>query len=224
MVKVRKTKKSSKTTKSAPMTVPELRRAFHHIHTLSHKSVSVAEFRKEWKKVFGTELTQKVASEYLDFVKQSKHSQKGGAYSPAPIGYDMGPGLTTAGPSVPAYVAGGFPLPSDSIAASCGKNPFLPPAESMGSNAFTAQKGGKRTRKAKKQRGGALPTIQTAFYEFLQRPFAMASPPLMRNDMMLLPKGYNEFSSPRPETNNITIPNPPVVYNMSTGSNRYAFP
>ena len=136
----------------------------------------------------------------------------------------MGPGLTTAGPSVPAYVAGGFPLPSDSIAASCGKNPFLPPAESMGSNAFTAQKGGKRTRKAKKQRGGALPTIQTAFYEFLQRPFAMASPPLLRNDMMMLPKGYNEFSSPRPETNNITIPNPPVVYNMSTGSNRYAFP
>lgn len=224
MVKVRKTKKSSKTAsknvKSANMTVPELRRAFQHIHKISQKGVSVAEFRKEWKKVFGTELTQKVASEYLDFVKQSKTSQKGGAYSPAPLGYEMGPGATTAGPSVPAYVAGGFPLPGDSVAASCGKNPFLPPADSLGSNAFTSQKGGKRTRKAKKQNGGAIPSLQTAFSELLNRPFSMFSPPTMRNDVMMLAKGYNEFPSPRPETHSPSVPQPTPIYNMTASPMR----
>ena len=214
MVKVRKTKKSSKTAsksaKTAHMTVPELRRAFEHIHKLSQKGVSVAEFCKEWKKVFGTVLTQKVASEYLDFVQQNKASQKGGAYSPAPLGYEMGPGAPTAGPSVPAYVAGGLSLPADSVAASCGKNPFLPPAASMGSNLI--QKGGKKTRKVKKQRGGAA-SLQTAFAELIQRPFSMSSPPSIGNDAMMLTKGYNQFNSPRPEIHNPVIPMPTTLYN-----------
>jgi hypothetical protein len=225
MVSVRKTKKGTKTSKAKTtnstkettlMTVPELRRAFEHIHALSNKGASVTEFRKEWKKVFGTELSEKAASEYLDFVTKNKTTQKGGAQtmSPASLGYEMAPGQGT--PSVPAYVAGGFPLPSDSVYKTCGTNPFLPPAESMGSNAVThTQKGGKRTRKAKKQQGGAFPTLQTAFSEFMQRPFAMNSPPSAGNDLMMLQKGYNQFSSPRPEINTPYIPQGTTIYNAS---------
>jgi hypothetical protein len=222
MVSVRKTKKgtkmskSKKASKSNLMTVPELRRAFEHIHALSNKGASVTQFRKEWKKVFGTELSEKAASEYLDFVTKNKTMQKGGGQtmSPAALGYEMAPGQGT--PSVPAYVAGGFPFPSNSVQDTCGKDPFLPPAASMGSNAVTPQqKGGKRTRKAKKQKGGAFPTIQTAFSEFMQRPFAMGAPATAGNDIMMLSKGLYPFASPRPEINAPHIPQATTIYNAS---------
>jgi hypothetical protein len=202
MVKVKKTRKVSKTSKDMPMTVPELRRSFEHITTFLHKGASVSAFRKEWKKVFGTELSEKVASEYIDFVKlDSKKGQRGGAallVNPASLGYSMTPG--TGHPSVPAYVAGGMGLPADSVYATCGKNPFLPPAASTGSNLVGGKRALRKTvKKGKGQKGGAFPTIQTAFSEFLQRPLAMGSPPTIGNDMMMLSKGYNQFASPRPE-------------------------
>jgi len=210
---MRKTKRVSKT-KSAKgskepkaITVPELRRAFEHIHTFLHKRPSTSAFRKEWKKIFGTELSEKAAADYLAF--ESKRLQKGGsqAHAPAPLGYDMTP--SGPAPSVPAYVAGGMGLPADSVYQTCGQNcnqnAFLPPPVSMGSNDF--QKGGKRTRK--KQKGGSF---SSAFSEFMQRPFTMASPPGMGNDAMMLSKGYNHLSSPRPEINPTYGLPPPTVY------------
>jgi hypothetical protein len=211
---VRKTKRVSKATKAAkvkPITVPELRRAFEHIHTFLHKGATTQAFRKEWKKVFGTELSEKAAADYLAFVesdKSKKQKQRGGAHmSPAPLGYDM---INAGGraPSVPAYVAGGM-VPIDSVYASCGENKFLPPA-SMGSNLV----GGKRKTRKRKQGGGGL-SLSSAFSEFMQRPFAMGAPPGMGNDTMMLAKGYNSLSSPRPEINNPFVPQVPGVYTAS---------
>jgi len=206
---MRKTKRVSKkaSPKAKAITVPELRRAFEHIHTFLHKRPSTSAFRKEWKKVFGTELSEKAAADYLAFESKAKAkgTQKGGS---APLAYDMTM-PTGPTPSVPAYVAGGMGLPADSVYQTCGntsgKNEFLPPPVSMGSNDF--QKGGKRTRK--KQKGGS---ISSALSEFMQRPFSMASPPGMGNDAMMLSKGYNEFSSPRPEINPTYGLPPPSVY------------
>jgi hypothetical protein len=223
---VRKTKRVSKATNAAShsskakaITVPELRRAFEHIHDFLHKGPTTQAFRKEWKKVFGTELSEKAASDYLAFVeadksKKQKQKQRGGAQimSPAALGYDMtNAGTATQAPSVPAYVAGGMAPPADSVYATCGQNKFLPPVVSMGTN----QVGGKRkTRKSKKQGGGAL-SLSSAFAEFAQRPFAMGAPPGMGNDMTMLAKGYNSLSSPRPELNNPFVPQVPGVYTAS---------
>jgi len=209
---VRKTKRVSKA-KVKPITVPELRRAFEHIHTFLHKGATTQAFRKEWKKVFGTELSEKAAADYLAFVesdKGKKQKQRGGAQmSPAALGYDMtNPGGRV--PSVPAYVAGGMAPPIDSVYATCGQNKFLPPAVGMGSATL---KGGRRTRK-RKQGGGAL-SLSSAFAEFAQRPFAMGSPPGMGNDATMLSKGYNSLSSPRPEINNPFLPQVPGVYTAS---------
>jgi len=212
---VRKTKRVSKATKAAkvkPITVPELRRAFEHIHTFLHKGATTQAFRKEWKKVFGTELSEKAAADYLAFVesdKSKKQKQRGGAHmSPAPLGYDM---INAGGraPSVPAYVAGGM-VPIDSVYASCGENKFLPPVVGMGSNLV----GGKRKTRKRKQGGGGL-SLSSAFSEFMQRPFAMGAPPGMGNDTMMLAKGYNSLSSPRPEINNPFVPQVPGVYTAS---------
>lgn len=224
---VRKTKRVSKTakaTKAKAITVPELRRAFEHIHTFLHKGSSNQAFRKEWKKVFGTELSEKAAADYLAFVEadkskkqKQKHKQHGGGQimSPAPLGYDMtNPGTPSQVPSVPAYVAGGMAPPADSVYASCGENKFLPPAASMGSN----QVGGKRQRRStrkRKQGGGALLSLTAAASEFLQRPFTMAAPPGMGNDAIMLSKGYNSLSSPRPEINNPFVPQMPGIYTAS---------
>ena len=204
-----------------PITVPELRRAFEHIQSFLHKGATTQAFRKEWKKVFGTELSEKAAADYLAFVEADKSkAQKGGAQMmfPSSLGYDMtNPGGPA--PSVPAYVAGGIAPPADSVYSSCGENKFLPPAASMGSNEF--QKGGRRGKatrkfnKNRKQGGGALPSLSTAFSEFMQRPFAMGAPPGAGNDAMMLAKGYNSFSSPRPEINNPFVPQGPGVYNAS---------
>jgi len=218
---VRKTKKAAKSNSRSPktMTVPKLRHAFEHIQRFLHKGSSVPAFRKEWKKVFGTELSEKVAADYLAFVEADKSrskKQRGGAqlFSPAALGYDMT--MPSIGvPSVPAYVAGGMGLPADSITATCGqvgKSPFLPPAASMGSN----QVGGNRKRGTRKlvkgrQNGGAL-SLSNAFSEFMQRPLQMGSPPTIGNDIMMLSKGYNQFSSPRPEINPVGGLPPPAIY------------
>jgi hypothetical protein len=210
MVKVKKTRKASKGTsgqKKDYMTIPEVRKSLEHIHSYVKTRPTVAAFRKEFKKVFGTEISEKSASEYLSVVslEKARGSQHGGAQlaSPAPLGYEMTPGSNN--PSYLPYVAGGVQLPLDSVARTCGQNCFLPPAADLGSNAF--QKGGRRNtrkmRKSRKQKGGAFPTIQTAFAEFLNRPLGMGSPNSAPQDLTMLAKGYNQFASPRPEINDL---------------------
>jgi len=198
------------------MTIPEVRRSLEHIHSYVKTNPSVSAFRKEFKKVFGTEISDKSASEYLSVVslEKNKGKQHGGAVqsmTPASVGYDMTPGSNN--PSYLPYVGGGFQLPVDSVARTCGQQCFLPPAADLGSNTF--QKGGRRNTRKRKQKGGAFPSIQTAFSEFLSRPLGMSSPPSAAQDLTMLSKGYNQFASPRPEINNPVIPTPTPIYNAS---------
>lgn len=220
MVKVKKTRKAKGDKgKKDYMTIPEVRRSLEHIHSYVKTHPTVAAFRKEFKKVFGTEISEKSASEYLSVVslEKGRGSQHGGAVqaiTPAAVGYEMSPGSNN--PSYLPYVAGGFHLPADSVASTCGKNPFLPPAPGLGSNTF--QKGGRRnTRKNRKakQQGGAFPSLGTALAEFASRPFGMSSPPSAGQDLTMLAKGYNQFASPRPEINNPVIPSATPVFNAS---------
>jgi len=216
MVKVKKTRKAPKGGKKDYMTIPEVRRSLEHIHSYVKTHPTVSAFRKEFKKVFGTEISEKSASEYLSVVGLEKGKQHGGAQvvTPAAVGYDMTPGSNN--PSFLPYVAGGFQLPADSIASTCGKDHFLPPALGLGSNTF--QKGGRRnTRKNRKgkQQGGAFPSLGTALSEFVSRPFGMSSPPSIGQDLTMLSKGYNQFASPRPEINNPVIPTSTPVFNAS---------
>jgi hypothetical protein len=215
MVKVKKTRKASKGSKKEHMTIPEVRRSLEHIHSYVKTHPTVSAFRKEFKKVFGTEISEKSASEYLSVVQLEKGKQHGGAQlaNPASLGYDMTPG--SGGPSVLPYVAGGFQLPADSVARTCGQQCFLPPAADLGSN--TVQKGGRRnTRKSRKgkQQGGAFPSLGTAFSEFVSRPFGMGSPPSAVQDLTILAKG-GQFASPRPEIHTPLISTPTPVYNAS---------
>ena len=217
---VSKTRKSTNSVKS--LSVPELRRAFEHIDRfvdtkvlrLSEKE-GVAAFRREWKKTFG-QISEKAAKDYLHYMRSTATSkkQKGGAVtvlSPAAVGYDMR--ACEGGPSVPPYVAGGLALPADSqIGASRGAD-FPLPAAGLGDNTF--QKGGKRGRKTRKQRGGALPSFGTALAEFVSRPFGMAAPPTPAQDAQMMMKGYNQFSSPRPEVNDLSFAQGKTTFNAA---------
>jgi len=226
---VSKTRRVKKHSGPKPMSILQLRKAFEHIDRFVDSKVSklsekegLAAFCKEWKKTFGKEVSQVIARDYLQFVSVNKRrTQKGGAYSPAPIGYDLTTPTngTVAVPPYATYAASGMsPMASvnqDSVASSCGSpNAFLPPSPDVQSNTFVAKGGKRKTRrgKEKKQRGGGL---GTAFAEFVSRPAGMNSPPGTAQDLQMMSKGYNEFASPRPEINPIPAPYNPIIYNAS---------
>jgi hypothetical protein len=220
--RTRKTNKANKNT----LTVPGLRRAFEHIDRFVHTKVlklsekeGVAAFRKEWKKVFG-QISEQSAKDYLHFMRSTassasskKHGQKGGAVTvlaPASIGYDMRGGEGEA--SVPPYVAGGIAPPMDSQIGE--PRYFPPPAADMNSNEV-GQKGGRRRKTRRKQKGGALPSVGTALAEFVSRPFGMSSPITSAQDSQMFAKGYNSFPSPRPEINDINFAGRATIYNST---------
>jgi hypothetical protein len=219
---VSKTRKVSKEKKNI-LTVPELRHAFEHIDRFVERKVmrlsekeGVAAFRKEWKKVFG-QISEQSAKDYLQVMRNgAKRSQKGGAVtilSPAAIGYEMRAG--EGGPSVPPYVAGGLALPADSQIGPSRAADFPVPAVGTGSNQAGGRRRKTRSKKSKRQQGGALPSFGTALAEFVSRPFGMNSPPTASQDGQMLMKGYNQFSSPRPEINDINIVPSRTIYNAS---------
>jgi hypothetical protein len=222
---VSKTRKVSKGQKNNIHTVPELRRAFEHIDKFVERKImrlsekeGVAAFRKEWKKVFG-QISEQSAKDYLQVMRNgAKRSQKGGAVtilSPAAIGYEMRAG--EGGPSVPPYVTRGLELPADSQIGPSRAADFPVPADSTGSNAVQA--GGRRrktrSKKSKRQQGGALPSFGTALAEFVSRPFGMGAPPSPSQDAQMLMKGYNQFSSPRPEINDLSMVKGTTIYNAT---------
>jgi hypothetical protein len=221
--KTRKSKASKSVNSIKSLSVPELRRAFEHIDRfvstkvmrLSEKE-GVTAFRKEWKKTFG-QISEKAAKDYLHYMKStSSHKQKGGAVtvlSPAAIGYDMRAGEGEL--SIPPYVGGGLAPPADSQNGPSRGAEYPSPAVGTGSNAVMPQKGGKRTRKTRKQGGGALPSFGTALAEFVSRPFGMGAPPTPAQDAQMLMKGYNQFSSPRPEINDLNLGQGRTIFNAT---------
>ena len=217
---VSKTRKSKTSVKG--LSVPELRSAFEHIDRfvdtkvlrLSEKEGIIA-FRKEWKKTFG-QISEMAAKDYLHYMRTtaSAHKQKGGALSPASINYEMRP--VEGGPSVPPYMVGGLGPPADSQIGPAKVFPL--PAVGLGDNSVS-QTGGRRGRrsgkKTRKQKGGALPSFGTALAEFVSRPFGISAPPTASQDTQMLLKGYNQFSSPRPEIDSLNLAHGRTVYNAT---------
>ncbi len=217
---VRKTRKIQEKAKAAGMTIPELRRAFEHIDAFMDKKVktlkgkdATSAFRKEWKKVFGKDVSEAAARDYLDFVAASPPKmQKGGA---APLSYEMRAGADIPYGSFPKYVSSGFGFANhDSLLSSCGKANGFPtgtPA-SLGSN--QVMKGGSKKRQTRKQKqeGGGLGNV---LMEALTRPFAAQPVPSVQQDTQMLAKGVAGFPSPRPEINELQYTAKPGLYSIS---------
>lgn len=186
------------------MTIPKLRKAFESLDSFLQKRIHSptieSDFRKEWKKLFGKPVSETAAKEYIRFMKANK-VQKGGA---APIDWTLRP-PEPLNLNIPPYVSSGFGfanIPSF-MPTQCGKEsiPNTIPA-SLGLNSFPKAivGGGKKTRKQRKQKGGALPSIMTAVSEMFQRPVQMDSPPSRAQDFQMNFKGV-PLSNPNPVSN-----------------------
>ena len=186
---------TAKKAKEDGMTIPELRKAFEHIDhfTQTEKGQKVEEFRKEWRKVFGKDVSEHAARDYLAFVSKAKPVQSGGM---APLDYTTRAGTDIPYGNFPAYVSGGFGFANaDSFTAVAGKEDITPviPA-GLGSNLVNG--GGRKRQTRKKQKGGGLlPSLAEA----LTRPFGMNSPPSAAQLAQMSVKGVEAGADPRPE-------------------------
>lgn len=186
---VRKTRKMKKGKQEKPLTIPELRGAFHTIDKKVEelrgvdKQTQIKEFKKTWKSVFGRDVSQKAVEAYLH-VKLSekrmkkgttrKTKQKGGAMplAGAPLDYQLRPGIDGPYGTYPAYVEKGLTF-YDSInqigmKAECGTKDFTPVIpKDMGSN----------------QAGGANPTFQDFASAMTFKPFDSTVPSSVFQDM-----------------------------------------
>jgi len=225
--------KASKANAAKAMTVPQLRKSFEHIDTfIKTKNPDVDSFMKEWKKVFGKEVSREAASDYLKVCEskksKSKKAMSGGgavAITPAPLGYDLRAGAPVPHGSFPEYVSGGFGFannPSFSNTTEVVDFP-LPPAD-LGSHRFVKLAGGKRktkkTRKTK-QRGGAVFNASSAasMAEVLSRPvLAPAGAPNHLYMTQMAAKGVTGFATANPENHTFNFPQNPTTYSASVSA------
>jgi hypothetical protein len=218
-------KKHSKTHKNKKglMTIPQLRKAFDHIESFTQTLLRKTndpkeqrkEFQKEWQKVFHRAVDDKSADSYLQFEQKksgkrtTKKQQRGGApLGGAPLDYSTRPGIDGVYGVFPAYVSSGLAFYNDinklSQTEGCGIEDTTPKVPlSIGSN--EVQKGGKRknkTRKAKKQDGGAFPTLTEFGTALAFRPITSTNPTTPFYDGQMGWKGQPLPPSPAPNTAN----------------------
>lgn len=233
-------KKQNKTRKlkKGLMTIPQLRKAFDHIEryttSLLHSTTDASQrrkaFQKEWRKVFHRDVDDKSADAYLEFEEKKvgkksgtrKQKQQGGAaLAGAPLDYSTRPGIDGIYGVFPAYVSSGLSFYNDinleAPLAGCGTENTTPKVPiSIGSN--EVQKGGRRTRKAKRQegvtrvttghRGGAFPSISEFAQAASFRPVMATAPPSITYNAQMEFKGLP--SPPSSQTNTGTPPYLPL--------------
>jgi hypothetical protein len=195
------------------MTIPELRKAFERVdHFIKSKVSKLSEkegkvvFKKEWKRIFGKDVSDEAAAEYLQFIKAQK-LQKGGY---APLTYEMSPGSTPTVQALP-YIQDGFGFANkDSFTLGGSKDYLLAVPEAVRNN--TVAGGGRRITRKRKKQGGGGGSLGAAFSELLSRPFGMNSPPSALQVVGNMATGSSRFASPLPEINNIQAQGP-VIYN-----------
>lgn len=221
------------------MTIPQLRKAFDHIESftqsLLHSTKNADErrkaFQKEWQKVFHRAVDDKSANAYLQFEekkgkKGKTKKQKGGAaLSGAPLDYSTRPGIDGIYGTFPAYVSSGLAFYNDinkeAPLAGCGTENTTPKVPiSIGSN--EVQKGGKRTRKNKRQGGGAFPSISEFAQAMTFRPMPSTVPPTMAYSAQMDFKGVPPAPSSTANTANPPyIPyKPSILAGVATEINR----
>jgi hypothetical protein len=187
------------------MSIPELRRAMHHISafgaSLGKSKMDVKNFQREWQNTFHKPLSEKVARDYLQHAKSvgkgtRRVSHRGGsALQPAPLAYRLEPGGSLPYGQFPEYINKGFFVPMSDNIANCGKHDFTEtvPAD-MGSNKVATYTGGKRrtqrrNRKSARSGGGLFDDITASLSAIGQRPFVAQNPPTIQQNTMMSMKG-----------------------------------
>lgn len=223
-----KTKKQGKSIQ----TIPQLRKAFDYIETITRRGIDLETFKKEWEKVFDHEIDSESAKSWLEFHKKSgkknttrKHKQKGGSgpLAGAPLDFTTRPGnYDVPYGSFLEYVGSGLDFynkinTNSIVPTQCGKENITPqlPAD-LGSNKV----GGGRRRKTyrrKGQKGGGFPSIAELANALTFRPFQSTNPPTVQYDAQMAFKGQGYAgSSPSP-----TDGTPPYVKPPTTVSANY---
>ena len=192
---------TKKTRKQKHYTVQSLRVSLDHIRvyatdlmkTDESMQTKIKKFQSEWRKVFHRKIDTISAQAYLNFLKSSPKKQRGGMAS---LNYTMGPGIDGVYGQFPKYQVDGLELPHNSQMDLCGKADMTPPGANtaqFGSVSQNVFKGGKRTRKNRKQRGG-MAFLDSVF----QRPIASEVPSSIPYDAMASWKGMTSSASPDP--------------------------
>lgn len=150
--KTRRSRSSTKKTKTAILTIPQLRKAFDHMDTVVESlrkmakhsfSDAVIVYREEWRKTFHRDLSPADASAYLKFRfgiqsgKTRRSRTRGGslALAGAPLDYSLRPGVNGVYGNFPSYQQEGLDrYYTSAITAECGQNGF--PTEQQGGALF----------------------------------------------------------------------------------------
>lgn len=215
--------KPTRKQKKAPMSIPQLRKAFDHIESVTAQILSRESdtskrrkaFQAEWMKVFHRPVDDKAADAYLQFESKHKHKktlkrkgQRGGAaLAGAPLDSSTRPGIYGVYGEFPQYISGGFATFGDATnkmaiqedcnsAAAAAK--FQAPYTGFGAASLAQQGGGKKSRKSKKgktrkMRGGAN------WGEFASamtlRPLTASAPPSQLYTTMMEWRGAEAYPS-----------------------------
>ena len=217
-------KKTRKNKVGKILSIPELRKSFHDIETYlgvqlksgKAKTEDISRnFCKEWRKIFGRELSLSAARSYIQHMRDRLPHMKGGSQQlmGAPLDHTLQPGIYGPSGSYPAYVNNGFWSPEPGIAADCGVKDFSPKIPiNMGSN----QAGGRR-RKTRRQRGG-MNVLTGAPYAAEMRPFIAHNPATFQAGIQDSIKGLPSAVSSDPVDTAYTYRMPPVLGSI-TGYN-----
>jgi hypothetical protein len=192
--------------KKAAMSIPQLRKAFDHIESVTASIVTRERdpvkrrkaFQAEWMKVFHRAVDDKSADAYLQFESKKKKTlkgrkgQRGGAdLGGAPLDYSTRPGIYGVYGEFPQYISGGFATMGNAtntmgIQARCNSAEqaaaFPPPYTGFGA-ASLAQKGGKQSKKSRKGKKGKTRKMRggATWGEFASamtlRPLTASAPP-----------------------------------------------
>jgi hypothetical protein len=231
--------------KGSSMSIPQLRKAFDHMESFtlsllrreSDAKKRRKAFQNEWMKTFHRGVDDKAADAYLHFeakklkTGKTKKQRGGAALGGAPLDYSTRPGIYGVYGEFPQYISGGFATMGNATnkmaiqegcnsAAEAAK--FQAPYTGFGAASLMSQKGGKSrrhkgksTRKGKKYRGGAFPSISEFASAASFRPITPTAPPSMFYQTMMDTKGQPPF--PSSQTNTGNPPYQSLKANIQTG-------
>lgn len=206
------------------MTIPQLRKAFDHMESVTLSLVQRVSdpkkrrraFQEEWMKTFHRTVDDKAADAYIQFEsKKSKKStrrrQRGGApLGGAPLEYSTRPGSYGVYGEFPQYISGGFATMGNAtntmaIQEDCNSPAqaakFQAPYTGFGAASLLAQQGGtsrkrkeKKTRKSRTMKGGA-PSFGEFASALTLRPMTASAPPSQLYTTMMEFKGSQPYPS-----------------------------
>jgi hypothetical protein len=194
-----------KSEKAVPLTIPELRKSIDYVSSLTENLIrsgkysakeAASIFSREWKKVFGKQLSKETAMSYIQHMmkmkqgKKGKHTRKqkrqggGAAIAGAPLDYLTRPGLDIPYGNFLKYVSSGFWNPEPAAPWDTGRYPPVIPYAETGSNRMNG--------------GGIADSIGNLFAGLSSRPIEATNPTTVMRDAQMAWKG--QPPGPGPES------------------------